>query len=129
MDRPLLQWIGSRRLHRLSPVLCAAHAWPARPATTTCALRLLAAGLCLLLALRRWWPARLRGWYLAYSYLVVFYCLSFLLSYTMLQNHGGTPSVVNMVMGAVLVILLADWRNTIAMLVGGYAARAGRPAG
>jgi signal transduction histidine kinase/ActR/RegA family two-component response regulator len=38
----------------------------------------------------------------------------------MLENHGGTPGVVNMLMGAIIIILLADWRNTVFMLVAGY---------
>src|SRR4029453_12248108 len=84
------------------------------------ALRIAASLLCLLLAVRRWWPRRARPFYIGYSYLVVFYCLSFLLSFTMLKNQGGTPSVVNMVMGAILIVLLADWRNTVAMLLSGY---------
>ena len=55
-----------------------------------------------------------------YSYFTVFYCLAFFLPFTLLQNKGATPSVANMVISAVLIILLTDWRNTIAMLVSGY---------
>src|SRR5690606_20759413 len=83
-------------------------------------LRVVAVVLCLGLALRRWWPTTLKPHYIAYSWWVVFYCLSFLMSYTMLRNHGGTPFVVNMVMCAVLIVMLADWRNSVAILLLGY---------
>lgn len=120
MDRPLLQWIGIVGCIAF-PLFYVLRRAAGAPGYDDLQLRLVAAVLCLLLALRQWWPARLRPLYIGYSYLVVFYSLSFLLSYTMLRNHGGTPAVVNMVIGAVLIILLADWRNTIAMLLGGYA--------
>ncbi len=119
MDRPLLQWIGivgciAFPLFYALRIVTGSTGWDDLP------LRMLAALLCLGLALRRWWPERLRPYYIAYSYAVVFYCLSFLLSLSMLKNAGGTPYVLNMVMGAVLIVLLADWRNTIVMLLGGY---------
>jgi len=97
----------------------------APPAYDDLALRVVASVLCLLLAVRSYWPPRLQRYYIGYSYPVVFYCLSFMLSFTMLKNQGGTPSVVNMVIGAVLIILLADWRNTLCMLIAGYATSLG----
>jgi signal transduction histidine kinase/CheY-like chemotaxis protein len=120
MDRPLLQWIGIVGCIAF-PLFYVLRRESGVPGYDDLALRLVAGALCLVVSLRRWWPAWARPYYIGYSYLVVFYCLSFLLSYTMLRNHGGTPSVVNMVIGAVLIILLADWRNTIAMLLAGYA--------
>jgi signal transduction histidine kinase/CheY-like chemotaxis protein len=120
MDRPLLQWIGVVGCIAFPLFYVTRRAVADTPGYDDLPLRLVAAALCLGLAVRRWWPQRLLGWYIGYSYLVVFYCLSFLLSYTMLLNGGGTPGVVNMVIGAVLVILLADWRNAIVMLLGGY---------
>jgi signal transduction histidine kinase/ActR/RegA family two-component response regulator len=121
MERPLLEWIGAvgflafplfyllRRSSALPPLYDDLH------------LRLVASALCLGLGLRRFWPAGWKRCYIGYSYFTVFYCLSFLLSFTMLKNQGGTPSVLNMVMGAIIIILLADWRNTVVMLVCGYA--------
>lgn len=120
MDRPLLQWIGVVGCISF-PVL-----YVLRRATSGTGFddlwwRVPAFLLCLGLALRRWWPERLKPFYIGYSWWVVFYCLSFLMSYSMLRNHGGTPFVVNMVMGAVLVVTLADWRNSVAILLLGYA--------
>ena len=119
MGRPLLQWIGA--------VGCIAFPllYVLRRATTDTGfddlpLRMLAVVACLGLALRQWWPTRLKPFYIAYSWWVVFYCLSFFLAYTMLRNGGGTPFVVNMVMGAVLIVLLADWRNTVLILLLGW---------
>lgn len=84
-------------------------------------LRVIATLLCLVLALRKWWPAKAKPFYLAYSYFTAFYCLAFLLTFTTLKNQGDRFSFVNMVMGAVCIILVADWRNAVVMLVGGYA--------
>lgn len=119
MERPLLQWIGVMGCIAF-PLFYVMRRAVAAPGYDDLWLRLLAAVLCLGLALRRRWPQRLRGWYIGYSWFVVFYCLAFFLSYIMLRNQGGTPAVVNMVVGAVLVILLADWRNAITMLLAGY---------
>ena len=83
-------------------------------------LRIIASFLCLLVGLRRWWPARLKPFYIAYSYFTVLYCTSFLLPFSVLMNQGSTPAIVNMVIGIVLVNLLTDWRNTIVMLLIGY---------
>jgi two-component system, CAI-1 autoinducer sensor kinase/phosphatase CqsS len=120
MERPFLEWIGIVGFvaFPLFYLLRATSALP--PLYDDLVLRIVASLLCLLLAVRRWWPDRAKRFYIGYSYLAVFYCLSFLLSFTMLKNHGGTPSVVNMVMGAILIVLLADWRNTVAMLLSGY---------
>lgn len=120
MDRPLLQWIGVVGCIAFPLFYVVRRVMSAAPGYDDLPLRLVAAALCLGLALRRWWPQRLRDGYIAYSWFVVFYCLSFLLSYTMLRNHGGAPQVINMVVGAVLIILLADWRNAITMLLAGY---------
>jgi signal transduction histidine kinase/DNA-binding NarL/FixJ family response regulator len=119
MDRPLLQWFGVLGCVAF-PLFYLLRRAAGSPGFDDLGLRMVAAGLCLLVAMRGRWPAWAQRFYIGYSYLVVFYCLAFLLSYTMIRNEGGTPSVVNMVMGAVMIILLADWRNTIAMLLGGY---------
>ncbi|MES2940090.1 MAG: hybrid sensor histidine kinase/response regulator [Pseudomonadota bacterium] len=84
--------------------------------------RLVATALCLLLALRRWWPRSVQRYYLPCSYAAVFYCLAFLMPFSLLQNLAVPNSVANMMLGAVLIVFLTDWRNTIAMLLAGYAA-------
>jgi len=120
-NQPLLQWIGvvgavafpGLYLLRLTSIV--------PPRYDDLAWRVVATVLCIGLALRNWWPARWRSLYTAYSYLVVLYCLSFLLTFTALKNQGGALSVVNMVMGTVLIILLSDWRNAVVILVSGYA--------
>jgi signal transduction histidine kinase/ActR/RegA family two-component response regulator/HPt (histidine-containing phosphotransfer) domain-containing protein len=119
MERPLLQWIGVMGCIAF-PLFYFMRRAVAPPAYDDMWLRLLATALCLGLALRNRWPQRLRDAYLAYSWFVVFYCLAFFLSYTMLRHHGGAPQVINMVVAAVLVILLADWRNALTMLLAGY---------
>ncbi|MBX7228986.1 MAG: hypothetical protein K1X48_05220, partial [Burkholderiaceae bacterium] len=121
MDRPLLEWVGFigaivfpffYMLRHTSSAL--AHLYD------DLALRIVASLLCLILGLRKWWPNFLKPYYFAYSYFTIFYCLAFFLTFTMLQNQGGSASVVNTVMGAILITLLADWRNTIVLLLSGY---------
>lgn len=120
LDRPLLQWIGVVGVVAF-PILYLLRRATADSGYDDLWWRLPAVALCFGLALRRWWPERLKPYYIVYSWWVVFYCLSFLMSYTMLRNGGGTPFVVNMVMCAVLIVLLADWRNSVAILLLGYA--------
>lgn len=120
MDRPLLQWIGVVGAVAFPLFYLLRRASLDRPVYDDIGPRAVATVLCVVLALRVWWPAPLRRFYIGYSYLVVFYCLSFLLAFTMLMNGGGTLPVVNMIMGTILIILLADWRNAVVMLMAGY---------
>jgi signal transduction histidine kinase/CheY-like chemotaxis protein len=120
MERPLLEWIGLVGVFAFPLFYLLRRSAAMPPLYDDLQLRLLASALCVLVAARRFWPARLKRFYIGYAYFTAFYCLAFLLSYTMLKNQGGTPSVVNMVMGAIIIILLADWRNTVVMLVFGY---------
>ncbi|MBU7575073.1 MAG: response regulator [Hydrogenophaga sp.] len=83
--------------------------------------RIVATVLCAVLALRRRWPSAAQPYYFAYSYFTIFYCLAFLLPLTMLHNKAATPTVVNMIWSAALIVLLTDWRNTIIVLSSGYA--------
>jgi signal transduction histidine kinase/ActR/RegA family two-component response regulator len=122
MDRPLLEWLGAVGCIAF-PLFYLLRQTAALPELyDDLALRWVASALCLGLALRRRWPRKFARFYLAYSYAALFFSLSFLLSFTMLENQGGTPSVVNMVMSAIIIIMFADWRNAIVMLVGGYVA-------
>ncbi|MFL6695047.1 MAG: response regulator [Ramlibacter sp.] len=86
--------------------------------------RALAMLSCLVVALGRFWPRGLARFYLPYSYATIFYCLAFFMPLTLLQNGGAPNTVMNMMLGAVLVILLTDWRNTLVMVLGGYLASA-----
>ena len=84
--------------------------------------RVIGALLCAGLALRSFWPQRLRPYYLAYWYWTLLYCLPFFFIFTSLANNGGVVSVANTLMAVFFLILLTDWRNTILMLVVGGAA-------
>lgn len=86
-------------------------------------LRALAVLICVGLALRNYWPARLKPHYLAYSYGALLYCLPFFFIFTSLTNGGGVVAVANTLMAVFFMVLLSDWRNSIIMLlVGGGAA-------
>ena len=85
-------------------------------------LRGTAALLCLGLALRDHWPERLRRWYVPWSYVTYLYCLPFLMVFLALKNGGGSVAVANTFMGVFFLVLLTDWRNTVAMSVVGAGA-------
>lgn len=121
----LLQWIGVVGFTALSALYLVRLTGKLPPRWDDVYFRVPGIVLCLCLAGRRWWPPAAARYYLAYSYVTVFYCLAFFLPLTLLQNRAAANTVVNMVIGAVLIILLTDWRNTIAMILGGYAASLG----
>jgi signal transduction histidine kinase len=123
--QPLLEWIGIVGALAFPVLYLLRQTSIVPPRYDDLWLRVGATLLCIGLALRRKWPARLQPLYLGYSYFVVFYCLSFLLTYTSLKNQGGTLSMMNMVIGVVLIILLTDWRNAVVLLANGYACAIG----
>lgn len=121
--RPILQWIGwfgvvawptFYMLRRLAPATSLHRLYDDLP------LRIAATLLCLLLGLRNYWPQRLKPYYMAYAWATLCFGLSGIMSWSMLKNGGGTGPIVNMVLGAILIILLADWRNAIALSLTGY---------
>ena len=120
MNRSFLEWVGVVGCIAFPAFYLLRFTGAVPPRYDDIGMRLVATGMCLFLALRRWWPAPIKPYYLAYSYLVVCYCLSFLLSFTAMRNGGEVFSIVNMMVGAFLTILLADWRNAICMLLLGY---------
>ncbi|HXD40281.1 MAG TPA: response regulator [Ramlibacter sp.] len=82
-------------------------------------LRILASLICLGLALRNYWPQRLKPFYLAYAYVALLYCMPFFFIFSSLNNGGGTVGVSNTFVAVFFLILLSDWRNTVVMLVTG----------
>jgi CheY-like chemotaxis protein len=80
-------------------------------------IRLIAGTLCLFVALQKYWPARLKPYYLAYSYWTILYCLPFFHVFMSLKNHGSIVFIADSLMAVFFLVLLTDWRNTIAMLV------------
>jgi two-component system CAI-1 autoinducer sensor kinase/phosphatase CqsS len=83
------------------------------------AIRLVDAVLCVALFMRDRWPRRLKPFYFHYSYLVVIVTLPATFVLTSLHQGGGTVAVGNTLMAAILVLLLADWRNTVVILLCG----------
>jgi CheY-like chemotaxis protein/signal transduction histidine kinase len=85
------------------------------------ALRLVDAALCLALFLKDRWPQRMRPYFYPFSYAAVIFVLPYTFVFTALKNGGGTVGVGNTLMAAILVIFIADWRNTIVMMTSGIA--------
>jgi two-component system CAI-1 autoinducer sensor kinase/phosphatase CqsS len=119
MNRSFLEWVGVVGFIAFPFFYLLRLTGKLPPRYDDLELRLVATALCLLLALRQWWPKRLKAFYLPYSYGVICYCLSFFMSFTLLQNSSATNSVVNMAIGSILIVLLADWRNAVVLLLMG----------
>ncbi len=82
-------------------------------------MRLLVIGLFALLALRKQWPEKLRKYYLPYSYFALIFCMPFFNVFFSLQRGGGIPAISNCFIALSFLVMLTDWRNTVAMLVVG----------
>ncbi|MBC7435257.1 MAG: response regulator [Bdellovibrionales bacterium] len=121
----LLHWIGLIGFVALSAFFLARLTGKLPPRWDDLPFRIPGILFCFLLILRRWWPEPLVRFYLPYSYFTAFYCLAFFLPLTLLENGGAPNTVANMMLGAGLVVLVTDWRNTLLMIVGGYLAAAG----
>jgi signal transduction histidine kinase/ActR/RegA family two-component response regulator len=120
----LLHWLGFIGFIALSVFFLARLTGKLPPRWNDVYFRVPGIVFCLLLILRRWWPGPVRRYYLPYSYFTAFYCLAFFLPLTLLENGGAPNTVANMMLGAGLVILMTDWRNTLVMVIGGYLASA-----
>ncbi len=120
-NKSLLEWIGVVGVIAYPLLYVLRYTGKLPPLYDDLPFRAVATLCCLGMALRRWWPERLKPWYYGFSYFTVLYSLAFMLPFTLLHNRVATPSVANMVLSVVLIVLLTDWRNTIAMLVTGYA--------
>lgn len=84
------------------------------------AIRIVDATLCLILFLKDRWPERLKPYYLPYSYVVLIVTLPLTFVFTSLKQGGGMIALGNTLMAASFIILLADWRNMIVILVTGF---------
>ena len=82
--------------------------------------RVFDAVICLFLFFRDRWPLPARRYYPAYSYAVLIITLPLTFVFTSLKNGGGPAAVANTFLVVFLLILLADWRNMIVMLLAGF---------
>lgn len=75
-----------------------------------------------LLAARDRWPQGLRKYYLPYSYAALIFCMPFFNVYFSLVRGGGVPAISNCFIALTFLVMLTDWRNTLAMLAVGIGA-------
>jgi two-component system, CAI-1 autoinducer sensor kinase/phosphatase CqsS len=83
------------------------------------ALRAVAVILFLALALKDRWPDKLKPYYIGYSYGALLYCLPCFTMLAALQHGGGVPAISNAFIVLCFLVMLTDWRNTLAMLFAG----------
>jgi two-component system CAI-1 autoinducer sensor kinase/phosphatase CqsS len=86
------------------------------------ALRSVVVVLFVFLALRDYWPERLKPYYFGYSYVTLLYGLPCFTVITALQRGGGVPAMSNTFIILCFLVLLTDWRNTLVMLAAGISA-------
>ncbi len=89
------------------------------------ALRGVAIVLFFGLVMKEQWPEKLKRHYIAYSYLVLLYCLPCFTTLVALIRGGGVPAISNAFITLCFLVLLTDWRNTLVMLVAGTAMATG----
>lgn len=80
-------------------------------------MRVLVVILFTVLAIQNHWPQKLKKYYFVYSYWALIYCLPFFNVFLSLKRHGGIPAISNCFIALSFLVMIADWRNTIAMLV------------
>jgi two-component system CAI-1 autoinducer sensor kinase/phosphatase CqsS len=83
------------------------------------ALRVIAIVMYTLLALKDRWPDKLKPFYVGYSYIALLCCLPCFTVLTALQRGGGMPAISNAFIVVSFLVLVTDWRNTLAMLAAG----------
>lgn len=87
--------------------------------------RAVAVVLFTLMGLRDFWPEKLKPYYIRFSYFALLYCLPCFTVLTALQRGGGVPAISNAFIILCFLVLLTDWRNTLAMLSTGTALAVG----
>lgn len=79
-------------------------------------VRIISLILMLGLALKNYWPDRLRRYYILWSYATLVIGLAFFSVYVGLERGGGVVAMSNCFIAMCFLALLTDWRNLIAML-------------
>lgn len=80
-------------------------------------LRLAGSVLCLLLAFRRRWPARLQPWIPAVWLVMLGYCLPFFFTFMTVMNGGSVIWQMSTLTALFLLVLLVDWFSLIMLFL------------
>ena len=101
------------------PVFYAVWAWTLPQPYENLTLRLVGAGLCLVLALVGWWPVWARKYLVPLSYFTYLYCLPFFFTLMLLFNHSNAAWQMSTLAALIYVVLLYDLLNAIIVLIAG----------
>lgn len=82
-------------------------------------LRLIAIALCLGLALKNYWPQKLRPFLSAYWYFTIFYIMPFFFTFMLLKNNFSNIWLQNSMTALFFMILLINWVELIILLIAG----------
>jgi CheY-like chemotaxis protein/HPt (histidine-containing phosphotransfer) domain-containing protein len=117
LHEPLMLWYAGWLGAVCFPMFYLLRFIKTEPAYDDLWIRVTAGALCSMLLLRRYWPRRLQAHYFDYSYAALVFTLPFAFVFTALKNDGGgTVGVGSTLMATFFLILMTDWRNTVAML-------------
>lgn len=122
--RPLLKYVGIVAAVTYALFYLVRFTKPNPQPLDDLALRLVVVTLFTLLALRDQWPEKLRPLYLPFSYGALIFCLPFFNVFVSLERHGGVPAISNCFIALSFLVLVADWRNTVVILLAGIATAA-----
>jgi len=89
--------------------------------TADLAERILAVVLFAVLGMRDYWPEKYKPYYIRVSYFILLYSLPTFTVLVALERGGGIANISNAFIILCFLVLLTDWRNTIAMLLIGTA--------
>ena len=76
-------------------------------------LRIIAAGLCLILALNKYWPPKIKKYLPIYWYLTLTYCLPFFFTFMTIKNLYSPIWVTNCMLALYFLMLLVDFKSFI----------------
>ena len=78
-------------------------------------VRVIATLLCLLLALNKYWPGKLKKYLPAYWYLTLLYCLPFFFTFMLLKNVFAPLWLTNSILALYFLMLLVDFQTFIVL--------------
>ncbi len=82
-------------------------------------LRLVSMLFCSVLAAERWWPEKLKPYYLAFGYFSLLFSLPFFFTFMLLMNNGSNAWLMSTTVATLFVVQLYDFRNGMVVLVVG----------
>lgn len=82
-------------------------------------LRIVGFVMCIVLALKNYWPKKIKFLLPYYWYCTIFYTLSFFFAYMLFRNNASDVWLMTLMTGLVLLMLVTDWISFTFIFVSG----------